>query len=233
VQNNPLNLVDPSGFMPVSPSMSGRYWSAEQRINFVKAFFKKFSGLSWYEWMDKWYSNGFGYGRAIVDFMNWENESGRLSQSDWWRNVNGVMIDDMKEAWKIWENKKKKKDRKSNIHNVQAWLNYMLHQNQANLWTAHNASIEKGFNDNKEVLKKEPNAEQIFAILVTYRVTNVAPKIPLMSTMDPFLDWLVRGDYFKEFNYPDHYPATFNDGASVTEPLWDLDPLFKLIGVGN
>lgn len=62
-------------------------------MDFVGKFFTEFSGLDWYEWYDRWLSNGYGHGRAIIDFMQWETDSGRLDNSDWWRAANGGMID--------------------------------------------------------------------------------------------------------------------------------------------
>ena len=171
-------------------------------------------------------SDGYGYGRAIVDFMQWESDSGRLQNSDWWRAVNGQMLDDMSAALDAWNSGQRHSDNTQ----VDLWLQYMSHPSQERLWAAHNADIAAGFKAAAPLLAREGSAEAQFAIYVTLRVLRMAPSVQAdpwwdptgpLSTKGPFLKWVTEGSITPYFEYPKTYP-TQGGLPSTSDPWWYL-----------
>lgn len=188
---------------------AGANMPPEKRVVFVESFFRKFSGTSWW----KFWQTRYGYGQSILDFMQWETTTERLSKSAWWRAVNGQMIDDMQTALDAWTSGQRSSDNPQ----VDQWLRYMANPSSDALWAAHNASIRAGFKANKGLLLNETPAERQFALFVTLRVVQYGPGF---RPDWPILKW-VTNEPTGAFAYPQTYPAQYGT-PSVDDVNWHL-----------
>lgn len=135
-----------------------------------------------------------GLGRAILDFQDWEIQSGRIAEdgrgSPWWRAVNGLFVLDMAEAM----------TGSSATCAADAWRGYALGlgASQAALWEAHQRSLHSAIDSCDELFKLEPPAEQAFARIVVEVVDRTA--LANRPTDSPELAALT------ERFYPSSYP---------------------------
>jgi hypothetical protein len=155
-----------------------------------------------------------GLGRAVVDFVDWERQSGRLADdggSRWWRCVNGVMMLDLRAAARALEHGPAARGA------VAAWVAYArgdILGAQARLWDAHQASLAVGLEHAAPLLAAEPVAERELAAIVVAIVERVAADRAPTGTGDLAA--------FTARQYPSHYPARYLEVATLRR---DLAPL--------
>lgn len=108
-----------------------------------------------------------GYGRALIDFLAWEIDSGRVVDgggSAWWKAVNGLLVLDLRDALVPSDG-----TQAATRPTVAAWAAYgQAHpgEEQRSLWVAHGLSIERGAVEAAGLLVDEEPAEQSFIRLV-------------------------------------------------------------------
>ena len=152
-----------------------------------------------------------GLGRAVVDFVDWEWQSGRLADdggSRWWRCVNGVMALDLRAAARALEHGLAARGA------VAAWVAYArsdILSAQARLWDAHQASLAVGLEHAAPLLAAEPVAEREFAAIVVGIVERVAADRAPTATGDLAA--------FTARHYPAHYPARDVEVATLRRDL--------------
>ena len=162
-----------------------------------------------------------GLGRAVVDFIDWQRRSGRLSDvqgSRWWRCVNGVMCLHLETATLAL-------DHDLGVDDAPArWVRFTragAPDAQRQLWAAHQASLRHGLAVAQSLLTLEMVAEQELIRIVLAVVESVAQHNTSTAT-----DRLAA---FTARHYPEHYPALGEDVdrlridlASVLEPADSL-----------
>lgn len=144
-----------------------------------------------------------GLGRAVLDFVMWLIESGRLADeggSSWWRALNGSLVLDLAGDT-------------PGTPGVDAWCRYSCSAStpdgpredlQVLLWTAHQVSLHTVLPHCDHLLAEEPEHEAAF-IRVAMRVVD------LSAAHNQRTDTPTLGDTTRRV-YPDHYPlaAPFN-----------------------
>lgn len=140
-----------------------------------------------------------GLGRAVVDFVVWLIESGRLADeggSPWWRALNGSLVLDLAGDT-------------PGTPGVEAWRRYSRSSStpdgpredlQALLWTAHQVSLHTVLPHCDDLLDEEQDQEEAF-IRVAMRVVD------LSAEHNQRTDTPTLGDTTRRV-YPDHYPLT-------------------------
>ncbi len=159
-------------------------------------------------------SANVGFGRAVVDFQEWEITSGRISDatnSPWWSAMNGQLVLDLRAATTAIE---QGQDGFASPSAVAAWVRYTRATGptaQAALWSAHQESITQAAIRFAPLLAAEPEAERRFATLVLAVVERSAElRVP---TDDLLLGEVTRG------TYPSTYPITAAELVKVTAML--------------
>ncbi len=159
---------------------------AERRRDAMTRFFGRFPGTG---------RRAPGLGRALIEFQDWEIDSGRVPGSRWWSAVNGLMVADI-EAASVCD----VDERSSGI--VAAWARFAggSEDPQRSLWVAHQASLERAVDLCEPLLSREPAPEQRFAAFVLALVRWSSSE--LVPTDGPLLDELTRR------HYPPRHPIT-------------------------
>ncbi|HEY4928670.1 MAG TPA: hypothetical protein VIH95_05925 [Acidimicrobiales bacterium] len=140
-----------------------------------------------------------GYGRALIDFLAWEVDSGRVvggGGSVWWKAVNGSLALDLRDALDS-----SGETQSSTRPAVAAWTAYASApsgEEQRTLWQAHDRSIARGVVGAAALLEDEEPAEQSFSRLVL-RVLHRATE-----TSEP-TDTPALGESVRR-RYPRRYP---------------------------
>jgi len=163
-----------------------------------------------------------GYGEAILQFMRWENESGRIagwSHSPWWDRANKHITQSILTAWSRFERGDLPPARSS--MGVKSWYDYLVPLSYASwatkyrihnggsrrrFWKAHQDSLWNGVTAAKSSYPQESLAEQ----WVIYKVlSNVEWYFETTLDADGAL-----GLAIKIGNYPD-YPPTRAQACSM------------------
>ncbi|NNN20498.1 MAG: hypothetical protein HKL80_00655 [Acidimicrobiales bacterium] len=137
--------------------------TSPERRDIFTSFFAKFG-----------HGDGYGYGQALIDFLDWEISSGRIPDgtafkkgSKWWKVVNGTLAMDLANVlaaetvgpeaspWLLWS-----KDIGSS-------------NDQELLWKAHNYSIDKGCQVAHPFLDDETKEERQF-IEIVLKILNTS-----------------------------------------------------------
>jgi hypothetical protein len=226
VQNNPLKNVDPSGHW-CRATIDGVTYSHNDSCDDPSRHFDTPSDLQAIlndnskrtEYVNNFFNNHQGsfllkslnYGTDVLAFMNWEISSGRLDKSKYWNETNAQMIADIyfTEQANYYEGWTKEE---------RLWKEFIDKPDQKKMWSAHNASIAAGTNFaiKQGYLKQETQAEQVFIVMVLFRVGATA----LSDAPSWFGIIGAAMNKGSAFEYPWHYPATWDDPA--LEPFWGL-----------
>jgi hypothetical protein len=170
------------------------------RLAVVEAFFDRHPGPG---------RTGPGLGRAVLDFMRWEGESGRLADeggSRWWRAVNGGLVADLAELsveGPAGNGQARGEPGRRHRVAVAAWEAYAASgpdAAQAALWSAHQASLTAAVESAAALLDEECAPERSFAALVLAVVEDTARQVVATDT-DALADVTRRW-------YPSTYPIT-------------------------
>lgn len=152
-----------------------------------------------------------GCGLALIDFLAWEIDSGRVVDgggSPWWRAVNGFLVLDLVDAIGPTDGESRAQP------TVLAWKRYMRSSpgdEQRNLWRAHEQSIARAVSEADAMLEGEEPAEQSFARLVL-RVLSRATR-----TCEP-TDTSLLGETVRR-QYPGRYPISRDGLAELVTAL--------------
>lgn len=144
-----------------------------------------------------------GLGRAIVDFLNWQIQSGRIAeggrQSPWWRAMNGMLVLDIADAMAA----------SPGSCAARRWRRLAARSEdaQAALWEAHQRSLHGAISTCRGLFRLESPAEQAFARIVVDVVDRTA--LANRPTDSPELSSLT------ERFYPGSYPIA----ESAVAPL--------------
>lgn len=130
------------------------------RREIVEAFFLAHPGSS---------LTAFGYGTAVLDFVEWEIGSGRIGVrgSAWWRAVNGSMVLDLRDAH----------ESRPSTAGTALWRGYAHSKNghtQERMWRAHQRSLHAALPAARRFLRHETPAERAFVALVLRIVDRAA-----------------------------------------------------------
>ncbi len=165
---------------------------------------------------------GPGLGRALVDFLAWEIDSGRVADSGgsaWWKAVNGMMVLDIAAAGTkpepigrpAWPGVLGGSTLAGAGHDQRAaWMRYAAAETdaqQAELWRAHAASMVRAVDLAAPLLGAESDAERSF-VAVVLRVLDGATR-RCVATDSPDLGDQVR------HRYPDGYPISTDELAAL------------------
>jgi len=144
---------------------------------------------------------GIGLGRAVVDFLAWEVQSGRVADeggSPWWAAVNGLLALDVASAGP------------GRSGATSAWQRYATApplEQQAALWRAHGESMARAVESASPLLADECEAEREF-IAIVLRVLDRAT-VRCTPTDSPQLGDSVRR------SYPAHHPIRASELAAL------------------
>lgn len=182
--------------------------SAKKRFRVVDQFFRDYGG-----------GDVLGYGTAIWWFMDWEERSGRLDLSPWWRIVNGTMVSDLIAARRLV--RRHGADAVSASDSVQAWIDFAVasDDHQWLLWVAHDRSIQRGLRGARKWFDLEPPYERRFieSVIMNVELARGAN----LSTQGRGV--VSKGfEFYVEAFYPTHYPATNWGDAEDSTFLRDL-----------
>jgi RHS repeat-associated protein len=140
-------------------------------------------------------------GAPILDFMSWEESSGRLNpnapDTAWWRTTNGAMMLDMSDADRLLQSGQTHSDRPG----VQRWIDYAQAVRKGEgdadvdnaLWEAHQVSLHEGIRmaqSSFQELQATRPGEARFAETVVKDVDAAA--IANISTTSPINRWLLN-----------------------------------------
>ncbi len=151
-----------------------------------------------------------GYGRALIDFLAWEIDSGRVVDvsgaatgggSAWWSAVNGFLVLDLRDAMY-----RQDATPDGSCRHVGAWLRYTgarRGEEQRTLWRAHELSIGRGVIEAAPLLDEEEPAERTFIRLVLHILARATTS--LEPTESPMLGETVQRQY------PPRYPIEPNE----------------------
>lgn len=163
-----------------------------------------------------------GLGRALVDFLAWEIDSGRVTDSGgsaWWKAVNGMMVLDIAAAagqpepiaGPTWPGVLGRSALAGAGHDQRAaWLRYAAAEadaQQAALWRAHAVSMARAVDLAAPLLAAEGDAERRFVAIVL-RVLEGATR-RCVATDSPELGNQVR------HRYPAGYPISEEGVAAL------------------
>jgi hypothetical protein len=207
--------------------------SADDRY---KATVKFYDESGWgYGFKDPYNSlhSSTGYGKSHIDFLEWEVDRGVLETdtgSPWWRAVNHQLTRDMIEAHLL--NEQGLGACGGSNEAVDQWLNYINAPSPSAWYSAHNASILLGYQENEDLAYKEDFAEQILMSGVLTRVLFAESMVndggvfstlalPGLSAVDTIVG-------FQNF-YPYSYPLNSGDVSNVMGEFY----LENLIFGGN
>jgi RHS repeat-associated protein len=240
VNGDPVNYIDPDGHAPTrwigvgcdeatecTPQAvaererkrraeearrkaAARGLGTAQRIQILQSFFGAHPGSG--------EGRGYGYGFGLIEFTQWEIDSGRIGEfgdgSPWWRTVNGMMLLDIQEAHRLIQ--EQGPDAVSADPVVNAWIDYARVADssakpgtkQRALWQAHQRSLHRGIRASGDLLAKETSLERHFVGMVVENV-DVSAFINFSSDMSikyPGMPMVSMGAYLQMF-YPSVYPA--------------------------
>lgn len=156
--------------------------SADSRREILTAFFARWPGDD---------AHPLGLGRALVEFQEWEIESGRIAESGgspWWMTVNCRLVRDVAAAAAGAEG---------------AWADYTSappEDRQGRLWAAHQESIRCGVERARPLLGDESDTEQRF-IATALAVVDMAAAVELRTSSS------AMGRRTAEL-YPRRYPCS-------------------------
>jgi RHS repeat-associated protein len=176
--------------------------SVPDRRDIVEDFFEKYGcngGCT---------GNDLGLGNALRDFMRWEDQSGRLSGSEWWRIVNGRLILDIAAAMGYLSG-----DRARVTKRAMLWVQYAQAavsnspSAQDLFWRAHQVSLHSGVRDARPYFAQEDPSERgvIHAAILNVDIAALRG-LPSFGTAATMLGVGTAAAY------PSTYPAT--EGAS-------------------
>jgi hypothetical protein len=158
----------------------------DERFRIARRFFQQYDGER---------------GAPILDFMSWEESSGRLDpnkpETRWWRTTNGEMMLDMQEADRLLESDQTRSDKPG----VEKWIEYAQavkkDQEDADVdnawWGAHQVSLHEGIHMAQgyyRALEVTRPGEARFAETVVEDVDAAA--IAKISTTSPISRWLLN-----------------------------------------
>jgi hypothetical protein len=185
-------------------ALSARDLTIADRRNVLAAFFERWPGRD---------QRPPGLGLALVEFQEWEIESGRLADragraervgSDWWAVVNGWLVLDLAAALEA------PLPDTTTPADDDPWIAYQHaspEHEQAALWAAHQHSIETGAHAAAPALADEAIEEQEFAELALGIVDAAAAMA--YPTSDSSLGHQTRT------LYPSRYPCPPEDLDAV------------------
>jgi hypothetical protein len=202
--------------------------SADARIGAFTDFFSAHPGSPaepWYkrllDWAGDYDAEGTGFGLGLIQFTQWEANSGRLSPqqygSSWWEAVNGRMVLDVQAAG-AWVDSFGSLDAASAAlgssgltPSTAAWVEYAIAagSNQSDdyvqfmLWEAHQMSIHTGIGCAWDLYDRENVYERNFIDIVMRNVDLAA--LLNFSTVDAGL-----GVYISKF-YPGYGDISGHD----------------------
>ncbi len=169
-------------------------------------------------------SLSLNYGEAILDFYEWEVDSGRISDdsgSNWWKVVNGFLTRDLNSGLSLYDgslttsqvNSGHKSSSRLWVEFLKVFKDEEAHESkvQSLLWKAHQASIAQGVKFAAEYLNDECVSEVEF----TYLVLGVLETVSTLNypTNSSKLKKAVRG------SYPANYPISEEQLCAVREKL--------------
>ncbi len=183
------------------------------------------------------YNEGqYGYGLALIQFLQWEISSGRITHelkggSPWFRAVNGFMVFDLQKTlnlsnsnFELSDSNNAFEEDKSALDQPpfliwQAYTRSDLNSGQQMLWKAHQASIHFALKRCNPLIQKETKPEQEFInTVVELLEINTRAKTPTYSNL--------LGTQVKKY-YPINYPISIKELNNLMQLKEKLDLKFN------
>lgn len=173
---------------------------AALRSRVIRAFFLRFPGPD----------RPPGLGRALIDFVDWLLDSGRLDDSagsPWWKALNGCLILDLADAVDAGDADHFDHFDGSGGDGARAWLAYGGHSAepgsaglQDRLWHAHQVSLHRAIPACWDLLEAETEYEQAF-------IETAMEIVDLAALRSQPTDTAALAESTRRL-YPGHYPLT-------------------------